>query len=44
MSGIGLIFVCFAPLATIVSPDTVGKVTGCVFAGIGIIIILMGAL
>lgn len=44
MSGIGLIFLCTAPLAWIVSPDTVGKVSAYVIALIGIAILALGSI
>lgn len=44
MSGVGLIFLCAAPLAWVVSPDTVGKVSAWVIALIGIAILTIGSL
>lgn len=44
MSGIGLIFLCAAPLAWVVSPDTVGKASAWVIALIGIVILTLGSI
>lgn len=42
MSSVGLIFLCAAPLAWVVSPDAVGKVSAWVMALIGIAILILG--